>query len=344
MTSMLMNRPAVRDGEAGERSTQRVMVIAGRDEANCHAVCEVLETIGCHPVTLRECLALESETLDPRERIDRAFGRCQAAVVLLTPDDDVRLGPHLSFGPADAVHCRFETQARPDVYLGTGLAMARMPERTVLLDLGAGTEIPAADLIPVIKGDVAGWQGELSEWLQRLGFIIWPKAEWNGLGRTVCRREERLRERMSWLEVESAFETLIHNLRGWRGPDAVVGVNRGGAILAGMLAEHYDLGRAELVDVYRKSRRTAPVVSWREEPEGFGDKASPLLVIDVVRDVGELAAARDFVAEFVRQELRTATLICAAKANGHNPERERELLDYTGCTGEPRPGLRMPWG
>ncbi|HKJ36461.1 MAG TPA: TIR domain-containing protein [Solirubrobacterales bacterium] len=319
----------------------KVMVIAGRDEANCHAVCEVLEAIGAHPLTMRESLPPESSGAEARDLLDQAFARCRAAVVVLTPDDDVRLGPHLGFGPADAELCFFRTQARAEVCLGAGMAMARMPESTVVLDLGVDEPMPMAELVSRIHVDTPGqWRAELSDWLLNLGVCVSPRDQWRGVGKTVCRRRGA-ENRMSWQDVEAAVEALTHELRAWRGPDCIVGLGSGGAVVAGMLAEHFGQPRIELLDV--EGDGSTPEVRWRGVPD-IADRSSPLLVTDIVRDVGDFAAARAHIVEEIGSDIRTATLATEVRIDERvQDRRNRLILDFAGCQSEFRQGLRMPW-
>jgi hypothetical protein len=80
------------------------------------------------------------------EILDSAFGHAQAIVVLLTPDDEVRLSPDLVLASdtADERECRL--QPRPNVVFEAGLAFGRNPDRTILVEVGS----------PKAFSDVAG--------------------------------------------------------------------------------------------------------------------------------------------------------------------------------------------
>jgi hypothetical protein len=68
--------------------------------------------------------------------LDAAFKHAQAAVVLLTPDDEARLRADL-IQSDDLGHEKMLTgQARPNVLFEAGMAFASHPDQTVLVQLG----------------------------------------------------------------------------------------------------------------------------------------------------------------------------------------------------------------
>jgi len=70
------------------------------------------------------------------EILEAAFNHAQAAVVLLSPDDDARLRPDL-LRPEDPPSERmFSGQPRPNVLFEAGMAFASHPNQTVLVQLG----------------------------------------------------------------------------------------------------------------------------------------------------------------------------------------------------------------
>ena len=74
----------------------------------------------------------------------QGIAMAQAAVVLMTPDDVVRLHPELHQADEDN-HETVETmQARPNVILELGMALATYADRTIVLY--AGRHRPMADL------------------------------------------------------------------------------------------------------------------------------------------------------------------------------------------------------
>ena len=68
--------------------------------------------------------------------LDAAFSNAQAVVVVLTPDDSAMLRSELHGKKEPEHETRLTAQARPNVLFETGMAMARHPERTILVEIG----------------------------------------------------------------------------------------------------------------------------------------------------------------------------------------------------------------
>jgi hypothetical protein len=66
--------------------------------------------------------------------LDAAFGKAQAVVVLMTPDDIAYLHPTLAGEDDQDTEPHF--QARPNVLFEAGMAMGRSPNRTVIVEFG----------------------------------------------------------------------------------------------------------------------------------------------------------------------------------------------------------------
>ena len=66
--------------------------------------------------------------------LDAAFGRAQAVVVLMTPDDVAYLHPSLTYDGDPETESYM--QPRPNVLYEAGMAMGRNPDRTVIVEFG----------------------------------------------------------------------------------------------------------------------------------------------------------------------------------------------------------------
>jgi hypothetical protein len=70
------------------------------------------------------------------EILDSAFNNAQAVIVLLSPDDEVRLSPELWKANEDENEKEIRLQARPNVLFEAGMALSRHPDRTLLVEVG----------------------------------------------------------------------------------------------------------------------------------------------------------------------------------------------------------------
>jgi predicted nucleotide-binding protein len=125
--------------------TRNVFVVHGRDEQARIALFGFLQALGLHPLGW-ETLVGATGSASPylRDVIIQGIAMAQAAVVLMTPDDVVRLHPELHQADEDN-HETVETmQARPNVILELGMALATYADRTIVLY--AGRHRPMADL------------------------------------------------------------------------------------------------------------------------------------------------------------------------------------------------------
>jgi len=114
-----------------------VFVVHGRDQRLRKAIFDFLRALGLKPLEWSEAVSLTG-TASPYvgQVLDVAFAHAQAVVVLMTPDDEARLREDLQRGD-DPLHERELTgQARPNVLFEAGMALARHPDRTLLIEIG----------------------------------------------------------------------------------------------------------------------------------------------------------------------------------------------------------------
>lgn len=139
------SRLAASEPPAADDITRNVFVVHGRDEQARQALFGFLETLGLRPLgweTLVEACGTASPYL--RDVIMQGIGMAQAAVVLMTPDDTVSLHRDLHGPDEDSYETLPAMQARPNVILELGMALATYAERTVVLF--AGKHRPMGDL------------------------------------------------------------------------------------------------------------------------------------------------------------------------------------------------------
>ena len=114
---------------------RKVFVIHGRNQAPRRAVFEFLRSIGLDPIEWSQAIKMTGQA-SPYigDVLDAAFGRAQAVVVLLTPDDVAYLHPSLT-EPGDPASDAY-MQPRPNVLFEAGMAMGRDPDRTAIVEFG----------------------------------------------------------------------------------------------------------------------------------------------------------------------------------------------------------------
>lgn len=121
-------RPAT--GEAGRRA---VMVIYGHDREANSALFDWLRAIGLLPQEWTQ-LVEQTDQASPYtgQILERALSAVQAVIAYFTPDEYV-IDATSQVGPP----ARWRRQARPNVILETGMALAVNPDRTILVLLGS---------------------------------------------------------------------------------------------------------------------------------------------------------------------------------------------------------------
>lgn len=125
--------------------TRGVFVIHGRDEQLRSAMFDLLRKLGLIPREW-ESLVAETGAASPflGQVVARATQVTRAALVLLSPDDIVRLHPGLHAEREARHEVEPGGQARPNVLVELGMALIAYPEHTVIVECGALR--PIADL------------------------------------------------------------------------------------------------------------------------------------------------------------------------------------------------------
>lgn len=131
--------------ELMEDRTRNVFVVYGRDRHARGAVFQLLRSLNLRPL---EWEKLVHATGDGSPFLGKvvadAPSLAQAAIVLLTPDDEVRLHPELRNDPEDSFELQRTLQPRPNVLMELGMALAVYPRSTIIVEFG--TMRPFADI------------------------------------------------------------------------------------------------------------------------------------------------------------------------------------------------------
>jgi predicted nucleotide-binding protein len=144
----LAEPPAVRSPQPGPAATplrRDVFVVYGRDDAARRAVFDFLRALDLRPLEW-EALVRAAGSTAPflSEAVRKGIELASAVVVLMTPEDIVQLHPELH-EPRDAdTEVGTTMQARPNVLVELGMALAAKPVGTLVLMLGE--QRPVTDL------------------------------------------------------------------------------------------------------------------------------------------------------------------------------------------------------
>ena len=117
--------------------SRKVFVVHGRDDQLRRDFFSFLRALGLQPIEWSDALKLTGKaTPYIGETIDSAFKKAQAVIVLLSPDDEVRLSPMLWKDKDEEDEKNIRLQARPNVLFEAGMAFGTYPDRTLLVEVG----------------------------------------------------------------------------------------------------------------------------------------------------------------------------------------------------------------
>jgi len=129
--------PALSEPSVGIADARKVFVVHGRDGHLRDDFFSFLRALGLQPIEWSEALKFTGKaTPYIGEALESAFKNAQAVVVLLSPDDEVRLSPELWKTNEDENEKVNRLQARPNVLFEAGMAFGTHPDRTILIEVG----------------------------------------------------------------------------------------------------------------------------------------------------------------------------------------------------------------
>jgi predicted nucleotide-binding protein len=134
-------------GRAREADRSRsVFVVYGRDEQARLAIFRLLRDLDLRPLEWEPLVRGGKGGITPflGQVVADAPSQAQAAVVILTPDDEVMLHQELRHPHEDQFELHPAMQARPNVLIELGIVLAVYPENTIIVEFGDMR--PIADL------------------------------------------------------------------------------------------------------------------------------------------------------------------------------------------------------
>ncbi|MGH3132709.1 MAG: TIR domain-containing protein [Gaiellaceae bacterium] len=116
---------------------RKVFVVHGRNESLRKDLFSFLRSLALQPLEWRKAIeAAGKGSPHISEIIDAAFNEAVAVVVLLSPDDQVRLSEQFQRPGDPPYEKELVGQARPNVLFEAGMAFGRHPNSTVLIQVG----------------------------------------------------------------------------------------------------------------------------------------------------------------------------------------------------------------
>jgi predicted nucleotide-binding protein len=153
---------------------RNVFVVYGRDEPARRAIFEFLRAIGLRPLeweTVVRATGKGSPSLGEAVRTGLAMTR--AVVVLMTPEDIVHLHPELHEPRETEAETKDALQARPNVLLELGMALAAHPNGTLVLMFGEHRPVTDLGGVNFIRiSDTPDCRRKIAGRLQQAGCLV----------------------------------------------------------------------------------------------------------------------------------------------------------------------------
>jgi predicted nucleotide-binding protein len=153
---------------------RNVFVVYGRDDQARRAIFDFLRALGLRPLEW-EMLVGETRNTSPflAEAVRRGLAQTRAVIVLMTPEDVVRLHPDLHDPGESAAETRDAMQARPNVLLELGMALAVHPNATLILMIGEQRPITDLGGVNFVRiTDTPGCRRKIAGRLQMAGCLV----------------------------------------------------------------------------------------------------------------------------------------------------------------------------
>ena len=140
----------------GQDLKRKVFVVHGRDRVVQEKMFDFLRALDLVPMEWEPQVAATGSTLPSLTDVithNLSAGQAQAVVVLMTPDDVVNLHPTLRSANEQSYETEPIMQARPNVLIELGLALAAYRHRTIILEIGRLRPISDIGGLNVIRFD-----------------------------------------------------------------------------------------------------------------------------------------------------------------------------------------------
>ncbi len=129
-----VNYPSNNNGET-KIMRNKVFIIYGRNKKKREALFTLLRSVSLQPMEWEEIVSLTNNAAPyVGEVLDKGLEVAQAIVVLFTGDDLAKINPDFLLPNEDTEE--LTPQPRPNVILEAGMALAKAPTRTIIVQVG----------------------------------------------------------------------------------------------------------------------------------------------------------------------------------------------------------------
>lgn len=196
---------------------KKVFVVHGRDGRLRDDFFSFLRALGLQPIEWSEALNLTGKaTPYIGEALESAFKNAQAVIVLLSPDDEVRLSPELWEDKEDENEKEIRLQARPNVLFEAGMAFGTHHDRTLLVEVGQAKAFSDVAGRHVVRlSNSPDKRNEIAERLKTAGCDVSTSGnDWLSTGNfTVIR--EKINDSIGYAQSDLTEGDIIALLDDW---------------------------------------------------------------------------------------------------------------------------------
>lgn len=127
----------VKTKETSYAQKETVFVVHGRNNDIRESMFVFLQSIGLHPLEWSEIVSKTGQGSPyVGDVLNKGFAISQAAVVIMTPDDEAKLITELQGSDEPNYEKNLTRQPRQNVLYEAGMAMGSYPDRTIIVEIG----------------------------------------------------------------------------------------------------------------------------------------------------------------------------------------------------------------
>lgn len=167
------------------KDSKKIFVVHGRNDNANEAMFSFLRSIGLMPLEWSKLITDTGRTMPHiTEILESAFSQAHAVIVLITPDEKVRL--RKPFHKKDDLphDLNFSEQARPNVLFEAGMAMGNNPDRTIIVEIGRTRPFSDISGLHIVRLDNSSQRRqELAKRLESIGCPVdLTGTDWHSCG------------------------------------------------------------------------------------------------------------------------------------------------------------------